>query len=76
MAFYYLEGDAQLWFLKVERDEPVLSWADFKEHCNQRFGPALQCTKLGELTRLRQTGTIDEYQRQFEQLSTWASTLS
>lgn len=32
---YHHEGDAQLWFLKVERDEPVVSWAELKELCNQ-----------------------------------------
>lgn len=41
-----------------------------------RFGPPIRTNKLGELSKLRQTCTIGDYQRQFEQLSARASSLT
>lgn len=60
IASFHLESDAQLWFLKWERDNSGSSCEDFKE-CNVRFGPILRCTRVGELSKLRQTGSVEEY---------------
>lgn len=73
IASFHLEGDAQLWFLKLERDNQSLTW-EVKEECNIRFGPVLRCTRLGEL--LRQTGSVEEYQRKFVQLLARADSLT
>ncbi|KAF9662444.1 hypothetical protein SADUNF_Sadunf18G0053900 [Salix dunnii] len=76
IASYHLDADAQVWFLKLDRDRPGISWVEFKRQCQLRFGPSLQGNKLGELAKLRQGGTVEEYQRKFEQLAARASHLT
>lgn len=46
-----------------------MDWEEFKDHCRRRFGSYGSRSKLGELVKLRQTGSVDEYQRQFEKLA-------
>lgn len=70
-----MERDAQLWFIKLERDRPQLSWEEFKNNCNLHFGPPIRSNKLGKLSKIKQTGTVEEYQRRFEQLAARASSL-
>uniref|UniRef100_A0A0V0HJV6 Putative ovule protein n=1 Tax=Solanum chacoense TaxID=4108 RepID=A0A0V0HJV6_SOLCH len=65
LASFHLEGNAQLWFLQLETDLPQLSWDDFKRHCNLRFGPPIRSQKLGELAKLRQIGSVADYQKTF-----------
>jgi hypothetical protein len=57
--------DALLWL--AERDCIFKSnfWLYFKNHCHLRFGPPVRSNCLGELTRLRMTGTVAEYQEKF-----------
>lgn len=62
-ASFHLEGDEQLWFLKLDRDKPDLSWAEFKSYCLLRFGPSFQDDQLGELSKLKQTGSLEAYLR-------------
>ncbi|KAH0752536.1 hypothetical protein KY285_005684 [Solanum tuberosum] len=76
LASFHLEGNAQLWFLQLETDLPQLSWDDFKRHCNLRFGPPIRSQKLGELAKLRQIGSVADYQETFEQLILRAGTLT
>ncbi|KAB5548164.1 hypothetical protein DKX38_011570 [Salix brachista] len=76
IASYHLDADAQIWFLKLDRDRPGISWVEFKRQCQLRFGPSLQGNKLGELAKLRQGGTVVEYQRKFEQLAAQAGHLT
>ncbi|KAH0693198.1 hypothetical protein KY290_021370 [Solanum tuberosum] len=59
-----------------ESDLPQLSWDDFKRHCNLRFGPPIRSQKLGELAKLRQIGSVADYQETFEQLISRAGTLT
>lgn len=75
LASFHLEGGDQLWFLKLKRDCPDLTWELFTQYSHLRFGPQIR-NKLGELSKLRQTGTVGEYQCQFEQLSAHASSLT
>ncbi|GJU73877.1 retrotransposon gag protein, partial [Tanacetum coccineum] len=76
IACYHLDEDAQVWFLKLDIDRPGILWEEFKRECHRRFGPIVQGNKLRELCKLRQTGTVEEYQRKFEQLVTRASILT
>ncbi|OMO61303.1 Retrotransposon gag protein [Corchorus olitorius] len=76
LASFHLEGDAQLWFLKLERDHPSITWDAFVKQCNLRFGPPIRRNKLGELVKLKQTESVDDYQRKFEQLSARAGSLT
>lgn len=48
LAFYHLTGVAQTWYFMVERDHTTLTWSQFKELCNDRFGPPLHNNSLGE----------------------------
>eukprot|EP00257_Ricinus_communis_P017974 XP_015576546.1 uncharacterized protein LOC107261479 [Ricinus communis] len=76
LASFHLEGDAQLWFLKLQRDRPNISWANFKVQCQLHFGPSIRSSKLGELSKLKQSNTVEDYQRQFERLSAQTTTLT
>ncbi|OMO91438.1 Retrotransposon gag protein [Corchorus capsularis] len=69
-------GDAQLWFLKLERNHPAITWDAFAQQCNLRFGPPIRRNKLGELVKLRQTGSVDDYQQKFVQLAARAGSLT
>ncbi|KAJ8766111.1 hypothetical protein K2173_020627 [Erythroxylum novogranatense] len=52
------------------------NWDEFSQQCNLRFGPPIRSNKLGELAKLRQTGTVADYQNKFEALVSRASTLT
>ncbi|KAK1646237.1 hypothetical protein QYE76_064042 [Lolium multiflorum] len=41
------------------------SWPQFKECCNLRFGPPIRINPLGEIARMRQSGTVTEYVEKF-----------
>ncbi|KAH0636045.1 hypothetical protein KY289_035960 [Solanum tuberosum] len=69
----FLEGNAQLWFLQLETDLLEPSWDEFKRYCNLCFGPPIRSQKLGELAKLRQIGSVANYQEKFEQLVSWAA---
>ncbi|KAJ1253618.1 hypothetical protein BS78_K226700 [Paspalum vaginatum] len=68
LAFYHLTGVAQPWFTMVERTNPTMSWAMFKDLCNDCFGPLLRNNPLGELARLHFRTTIKDYQERFSTL--------
>ncbi|KAL1147912.1 hypothetical protein V6Z11_A10G089000 [Gossypium hirsutum] len=68
LASFHLLGEAQLWFDQIEEEEENLDWECFRECCHVRFGPPMSNNPLGELANLRQTGTVEEYQRQFQSL--------
>ena len=62
---YHLTDAAQQWYFQLERDEGEPNWRNFKVFVNLRFGPSTRHNPLGELKELRQTGTVEEYQRNF-----------
>ncbi|XP_039844518.1 uncharacterized protein LOC120704260 [Panicum virgatum] len=64
-ASLHLNGVAAEWYFQLERDVGVLSWARFVEYINLRFGPPIRSSSLGELTNLRRSGSVEEYQRCF-----------
>ncbi|XP_043807599.1 uncharacterized protein LOC110608432 isoform X2 [Manihot esculenta] len=75
LASYHLEGIAQLWYLQLIQDVPNPTWVEFVDQCNLRFGPPIRSNKLGELAKLKQTGTVEDYQTKFEILVSRAGTL-
>ena len=75
LAAFHLTGEAQLWFYQVEQEKTGLGWEEFKAQCNIRFGPPMSNNPLGELANLKQKGTVEEYQRQFQSLLVRASDL-
>ncbi|KAL9674560.1 hypothetical protein QQ045_030832 [Rhodiola kirilowii] len=72
----HLEDDAQLCFMKLTKDQPHLTCEEFQTKCHLRFRPSIHCKKLGASAKLRQTGSVEDYQRKFEQLSARASSLT
>ncbi|KAH0642688.1 hypothetical protein KY289_033662 [Solanum tuberosum] len=47
-------------FLETDMLKP--SWDEFKRYSNLRFGPPIRSQKLGELAKLRQIGSVADYQ--------------
>lgn len=67
-ASFYMEGASQQWYYRLEKNTGVPSWARFVEGVNKRFGLQVRGYPLGELTHLRRTSSVDEYQDQFLKL--------
>ncbi|KAG6490403.1 hypothetical protein ZIOFF_051699 [Zingiber officinale] len=65
---FHLVGEAQLRFDQVEQEELEMTWKQFRDHCHIRFGPPLSNNPLGELANLKQTSSVEDYQRQFQSL--------
>jgi hypothetical protein len=70
LAAFYLEGIAQQWYYRFERNrldnnQGDPSWSQFCELVNQRFGPPTRSNPLGELCHLRCTDSVDAYQSDF-----------
>lgn len=53
-----------------EEEEPIMGWKRLKESCYIPFGPPMSNNPLRELANLKQTGFVDDYQRQFQSLPT------
>ncbi|RWW67435.1 hypothetical protein BHE74_00025120 [Ensete ventricosum] len=69
IAAIHLEGDAPKWFNWFEHTHGRLFWQRFKEGLLNRFGPTDFDNIDGQLAKIRQTSTIQEYQIRFERLS-------
>ena len=72
MAAYHLEGEANQWWQWLRRtlkeEGHVISWEKFEEELWARFGPS-GCEDFDEaLSRIKQLGTLRDYQREFEKL--------
>jgi hypothetical protein len=63
-----MDGDAQQWYFRVERNQGVSSWARFTDLVSRRFGPPTRSNPLGELIKTQPTGTVAEYVDQFLRL--------
>jgi hypothetical protein len=72
LVAYHLEGEAQLWYQLFKETEEGASW----EGLHIRYGPTQFDDFFGDLTKLRQTGTVREYQGQYERLLSRAGRLS
>jgi hypothetical protein len=69
LAAYHLKGDAQLWYqLYKEDDTGEFSWEALKKSLHARYGPTLFEDFFGDLSKLKQMGTVRDYQIQFERL--------
>ncbi|XP_028055574.1 uncharacterized protein LOC114259749 [Camellia sinensis] len=68
LASFNLEDDAQLWYQLLKEETAIISWEDFKQGLLNRYGSTQFQDFFGELTKLQQTGSVREYQAQFEKL--------
>lgn len=57
----HLTGAAQLWYAHLELTAGTPSWRHFAQLVQQRFGPPMIDSPLGELVLLRRAGTVDNY---------------
>jgi hypothetical protein len=64
-AAMHLTGAAQLWYARLELTSGTSSWRRFAQLVQQRFGPPMTESPVGELVLLRRTGSVDEYTDQF-----------
>ncbi|GJZ52542.1 ty3-gypsy retrotransposon protein [Tanacetum coccineum] len=65
---FNLEGDAAEWFRWMIRNKLITSWEGFLESVQNRFDPCKYEDPQGALSKLLQTGTIAQYQSEFEKL--------
>uniref|UniRef100_A0A0A8XV04 Retrotransposon gag domain-containing protein n=1 Tax=Arundo donax TaxID=35708 RepID=A0A0A8XV04_ARUDO len=68
MVSFYMDGVAQQWYYRLERNRGVPTWPLFVELINRRFGPPVRSNPLGELKDFRRSRTVAEYQDQFLKL--------
>jgi len=64
-AAFYLQDAASQWYYRLEQNQGIPTWTQFVDGINRCFGPPLRSNPLGELTHLRHTTTVDEYQDKF-----------
>nr|KAJ0227961.1 hypothetical protein LSAT_V11C100028230 [Lactuca sativa] len=67
-ATFVLQGKESDWYRNLRRMKGRPTWNEFAEECKIRFGPPMSMNPLGELTQLRQTGTVEDYCASFESL--------
>ncbi|GKB54930.1 ty3-gypsy retrotransposon protein [Tanacetum coccineum] len=65
---FNLEGDAAEWFRWMSRNKLITNWDGFLESVQNRFGPSKYEDPQGTLSKLLQTGTVTQYQAEFEKL--------
>ncbi|KAA8524177.1 hypothetical protein F0562_010393 [Nyssa sinensis] len=73
LASFHLEGEANQWWQwlkQVQRDEGLeITWSLFEREIMTRFGPTEYECFDEALSRVKQTGTLRDYQREFERLA-------
>ncbi|XP_057475850.1 uncharacterized protein LOC130763850 isoform X2 [Actinidia eriantha] len=69
LAILHLEDRALQWYQWFEKTHCIINWESFKQGIVSRFGPDVFEDAVGELTKLKQTTTVKEFQEQFELLA-------
>ena len=68
LASFHLERESPQWFCWYIKDHEEPQWIGFFQLILHRFGPSGFDEFTGALTKLHQTGTVREYQTEFEKL--------
>lgn len=68
IATFHLEGHAQISYQILWEEEGELTWDQFRDRVLVRFVPYAFNDYIGELIKLQLTGSVAEYQIQFETL--------
>ncbi|VFQ97281.1 unnamed protein product [Cuscuta campestris] len=63
-----LEGQALDWFRRCQRNNLLPSWTEFVTSFKLRFDPLNYVDYFGFLSKVRQTGSVLEYQQAFEKV--------
>ncbi|CAA0840317.1 Unknown protein, partial [Striga hermonthica] len=72
-AVYYLDGEANVWWQWLTRvyrgrQQPI-RWKDFERELSTCLGNSYYHNHDEALTRIRQTGSVRDYQKEFERLA-------
>ena len=70
LASFHLQDDALQWNQWFEKARINITWEEFTQALCVRFGPTDYEDFDEALAKLQQTGTVREYQTQFERLAT------
>lgn len=67
---FHMDGKASSWFQWLKNNGMLskISWAKFLQKIRFRFGSSLYDDHEGELAKLSQRGTVEEFQAEFEAL--------
>ncbi|XP_068636058.1 uncharacterized protein [Aristolochia californica] len=67
LASYDLLDEALMWFHHYRNVHSTQDWLQFKHACQMRFGPPASSNPVGELINYKQTGTLELYQKTFQE---------
>ncbi|XP_058784061.1 uncharacterized protein LOC131658827 [Vicia villosa] len=68
LIFFYMKDDALGWFKWMHQNSLLSDWVSFTKALELRFGPSSYENHQAELFKLKQEGTVVEYQTKFEKL--------
>ncbi|XP_058732695.1 uncharacterized protein LOC131604261 [Vicia villosa] len=68
LVSFYMKGDALSWFKWMHQNRLLTTWGSFTRELELRFGPSTFENHQAELFKLKQLGSVMEYQTKFEQL--------
>ncbi|XP_068639368.1 uncharacterized protein [Aristolochia californica] len=67
LAAFHMLDEVLLWYHQFQSTHHAPDWDLFKEYCMLRFDPPTRSNPLGDLVNLKQTGTIELYQKYFQE---------
>ncbi|KAF5462657.1 hypothetical protein F2P56_018645 [Juglans regia] len=76
LASFHMEGPSLVWFQDLEESGTIQDWEGFTKALLVRFGPSAYDDPMEYLTRLKQTGSVEDYKTSFEGLSNRLKKLS
>ncbi|XP_058788145.1 uncharacterized protein LOC131662390 [Vicia villosa] len=68
MAAFYMKGEALSWYKWMFQSHQLTDWHNFARALELRFGPSTYENHQAQLFKLRQHGSVAEYQANFERL--------
>jgi hypothetical protein len=69
MVAFYMKGEALSWYKWMFQSQQLTDWVSFARDLELRFGPSTYENHQVQLFKLKQTGTVSEYQASFEKLA-------
>ncbi|KAF7806156.1 Ty3/gypsy retrotransposon protein [Senna tora] len=76
LAALYMTGPASAWYMWMSQNQQISTWDAFLEALLFRFGSTLYDDARGALKQVTQVNTVEEYQAEFEAISTKVTGLS
>ncbi|XP_068651577.1 uncharacterized protein [Aristolochia californica] len=67
LAAYHMFDEALLWYHQFRYENPLYDWEIFRASCMLRFGPPARHYPLGDLVNLKQSGSLAQYQKSFQE---------